>query len=195
MEQPALFFRQSYRRLKVLQKRLSKKQKRSANYSRARKKVEAIHNHIAWQRKDYQFKLAHKLCDMADTIFLEDCDFRIMAKGFLGKHTLDAAFGQFRQILKYVGKRRGVFVDEVDHRGTSQVCPNCRASLRKELKDRYHICHECGYGVTSPVDRDIASAQEICNRGIEKHSTQGLWGPRNWLSSRGAVCVGFPRSL
>ncbi|MDJ0532341.1 MAG: hypothetical protein QNJ70_07555 [Xenococcaceae cyanobacterium MO_207.B15] len=32
------------------------------------------------------------------------------------------------------------------------------------------------YGVTSPVDRDIASAQEICNRGIEKHSTQGLWG-------------------
>ena len=176
VEQPALFFRQSYRRLKVLQKRLSKKQKRSANYSRARKKVEAMHNHIAWQRKDYQFKLAHKLCDMADTIFLEDCDFRIMAKGFLGKHTLDAAFGQFRQILKYVGKRRGVFVDEVDHRGTSQVCPNCRASLRKELKDRYHICHECGYGVTSPVDRDIASAQEICNRGIEKHSTQGLWG-------------------
>ena len=176
IEQPSKFFRQSYRRLKVLQKRLSKKQKRSANYEKARSKVEAMHNHIAWQRKDYQFKLAHKLCDMADSIFVEDCDFRIMAKGFLGKHTLDAAFGQFRQILKYVGKRRGVFVDEVDHRGTSQVCPNCRAEVRKELQDRYHVCHECGYGVDEPVDRDIASAQEICNRGIEKHSTQGLWG-------------------
>ncbi len=174
--QPSKFFKQSYRRLKVLQKRLSKKQKRSANYEKARKKVEAMHNHIAWQRKDYQFNLAHKLCDLADTIFVEDCDFRIMAKGFLGKHTLDAAFGQFRQMLKYVGKRRGVFVDEVDHRGTSQVCPNCRTEVRKELKDRYHICHECGYGVDEPVDRDVASAQEICNRGIEKHSTQGLWG-------------------
>ena len=176
VERPSKFFRAGYRRLKVLQKRLSKKQKRSANYEKARKKVEAMHNHIAWQRKDYQFKLAHKLCDMADTIFVEDCDFRIMAKGFLGKHTLDAAFGQFRQILKYVGKLRGVFVDEVDHRGTSQTCPNCRSAVRKDLSDRFHICHECGYGVYSRVDRDIASAQEICNRGIEKHSTQGLWG-------------------
>ncbi len=191
VEQPNKFFRQSYRRLKVLQKRLSKKTKRSANYDLARKKVEAMHNHIAWQRKDYQFKLAHKLCDMADTIFVEDCDFRIMAKGFLGKHTLDAAFGQFRQILKYVGKRRGVFVDEVDHRGTSQICPNCRSEVKKELKDRYHVCHECGYGVDEPVDRDVASAQEICNRGIEKHSTQGLWGKEigYQVGLSGAFCL------
>ncbi len=191
VEQPSKFFKQSYRRLKVLQKRLSKKNKRSANYEKARLKVEAMHNHIAWQRQDYQFKLAHKLCDMADTIFVEDCDFRIMAKGFLGKHTLDAAFGQFRQILKYVGKRRGVFVDQVDHRGTSQVCPNCRSEVRKELKDRYHICHECGYGVDEPVDRDIASAQEICNRGIEKHSTQGLWGKEigYQVGLSGAFCL------
>ena len=192
--------------LKVLPKRLSKKQrcdpadassakerapKRSANYEKARSKVEAMHNHIAWQRQYYQFKLAHKLCDMADTIFVEDCDFRIMAKGFLGKHTLNAAFGQFRQILKYVGKRRGVFVDEVDHRGTSQVCPNCRTEVRKELKDRYHICHECGYGVDGPVDRDVASAQEICNRGIEKHSTQGLWGKEigYQVGLSGAFCL------
>jgi putative transposase len=151
---------------------LSKKQKRSKNYEKARKKVEKWHNHIAFVRKDYQFKLAHKLCDMADTIFLEDIDFRTMAKGFLGKHTVDAGFGQFRSILKYVGKRRNVFVDEVDHRGSSQTCPNCRIEVRKELKDRWHSCPECGY----KTDRDIASAQELCNRGIEKLSTQGLWG-------------------
>ncbi|MGB5632135.1 MAG: transposase [Waterburya sp.] len=166
------FFKTLYSRLKVLQHRLSKKQKRSKNYEKARKKVEAMHNHIAFVRKNYQFILAHKLCDMADTIFLEDIDFRIMAKGFLGKHTVDAAFGQFRQILKYVGKRRGVFVDEVDHRGSSQTCPNCRIEVKKELKDRIHSCPECLY----EVDRDVASAQELCNRGIEKHSTQGLWG-------------------
>jgi putative transposase len=191
VEPPSKFFKQSYRRLKVLQKRLSKKTKRSANYEKARKKVEAMHNHIAWQRKDYQFKLAHKLCDMADTIFVEDCDFGIMAKGFLGKHTLDAAFGQFRQILKYVGKRRSVFVDEVVHKGTSQICPNCRTEVKKELKDRYHVCHECGYGVNDPVDRDIASAQEICNRGIEKYSTQGLWGKEigYQVGLSGAFCL------
>ncbi|MGL5076388.1 MAG: RNA-guided endonuclease InsQ/TnpB family protein [Waterburya sp.] len=159
------FFKTAYRRLKVLQKRLSKKQKRGENYEKARIKVAKQHNHIAFKRTDYQFKLAHKLCDMADTIFVEDCDFRIMAKGMLGKHTIDASFGQFRTILEYVGKKRDVFIGRVDHRGTSQTCPNCRATVRKDLSVRLHDCSECGY----VVDRDIASGQEICNRGQETY--------------------------
>lgn len=181
------FLKDLHRRLKVLQRRLTRKQKRSKNYERLRIQIEALHNHIAFKRKDYQFKLSHKLCDLADSIFLEDCDFRIMAKGMLGKHTLDASFGQFRSLLKYVGKKRGVFVDEVDHRGTSQTCPNCRTEVRKGLSDRWHSCLECGY----EEDRDVASAQEICNRGIEKHSTQGLWGKEigYQVGLSGAMCL------
>lgn len=159
------FFKTEHRRLKVLQRRLAKKQKRSKNYEKARKKVEKQYNHIAFKRKDYQFKLAHKLCAMADTIFVEDIDWRIMVKGFLGKHRIDAGFGQFRSILKWVGKKQGVFVGEVDHRGTSQTCPNCRITVSKELSDRIHYCRECHY----EVDRDVAAAQEICNRGIETY--------------------------
>ncbi|HEY9780356.1 MAG TPA: transposase [Leptolyngbyaceae cyanobacterium] len=165
VERSRKFLLAEHRRLLVLQRRLSKKVKRSSNYEKARKRVEKQHNHIAFKRKDYQFKLAHKLCDMADSIFVEDIDFRIMAKGFLGKHTIDAAFGQFRSILKYVGWQRGKFVAEVDHRGTSQTCPNCRIEVRKELSDRWHSCPECLY----KIDRDVASAQELCNRGIETY--------------------------
>ena len=185
------FFKTAHRRLKVLQKRLSRKMKRGKNYEKARIKVAKQHNHIAFKRTDYQFKLAHKLCDMADTIYVEDCDFRIMAKGFLGKHTIDASFGSFRTILEYVGKKRDVFVGRIDHRGTSQVCSNCRSEVRKELSDRYHVCHECGYGVDESVDRDVASAQEICNRGIEKYSTQGLWGKEigYQVGLSGAFCL------
>ncbi len=163
------FFKTAYSRLKVLQKRLSRKVKRGKNYEKARIKVAKQHNHIAFKRTDYQLKLAHKLCDLADTIYVEDCDFRIMAKGMLGKHTIDASFGQLRSILEYVAKKRDVFVGRVDHRGTSQTCSNCRSEVRKELKDRSHVCYECGYGVDSPVDRDIVSAQEICNRGQETY--------------------------
>lgn len=159
------FFKTAYSRLKVLQKRLSRKIKRGRNYEKARIKVAKQHNHIAFKRTDYQFKLAHKLCNIANTIFVEDCDFRIMAKGMLGKHTIDASFGQFRTILEYVAKKRDVFVGRVDHRGTSQTCPNCRTEVRKDLSVRLHECHECGY----VVDRDIASAQEICNRGQETY--------------------------
>ncbi len=32
---------------------------------------------------------------MADTIYVEDCDFHIMTKGMLNKHTIDASFGQY----------------------------------------------------------------------------------------------------
>ncbi len=180
------FFQTAYRRLKVLQKRLSRKIKRcdpasshdareraprerGQNYEKARIKVAKQHNRIAFMRSDYQFKLAHKLCDMADTIYVEDCDFRIMAKGMLGKHTIDAGFGQMRTILEYVARKRDVFVGRVDHRGTSQICSNCRSEVRKELSDRYHVCYECGYGTDIPVDRDLVSAQEICNRGIETY--------------------------
>ena len=163
IEARPLFFKTAYRRLKVLQKRLSRKMKRGKNYEKARIKVAKQHNHIAFKRTDYQFKLAHKLCDMADTIYIEDCDFRIMAKGMLGKHTIDAAFGKQRDILEYVARARDVFVGRVDHRGTSQVCPNCRSEVRKDLSVRLHECHECNY----VVDRDIASGQEICNRGEE----------------------------
>ena len=164
-EKRPLFFKTAHSRLKVLQKRLLRKQKRGKNYEKARIKVAKQHNHIAFKRTDYQFKLAHKLCDMAQTIYVEDCDFRLLAKGMLGKHTIDASFGQLRTILEYVAKKRGVFVGRVDHRGTSQTCPNCRSSVRKDLSDRLHECHECGYF----VDRDIASGQEICNRGIETY--------------------------
>ena len=176
------FFKTAYSRLKVLQKRLSRKMKRGNNYEKARIKVAKQHNHIAFKRTDYQFKLAHKLCDMADTIYVEDCDFRMQprmwqasldatwggspcAKGMLGKHTIDAAFGKQRDILEYVARKRDVFVARVDHRGTSQTCPNCRSEVRKDLSVRLSECNECGY----VVDRDIASAQEICNRGEETY--------------------------
>ncbi|MGB5714079.1 MAG: transposase [Waterburya sp.] len=159
------FFKTAYRRLKVLQKRLSRKMKRGQNYEKARIQVAKQHNHIAFKRADYQFKLAHKLCDLAGTIYLEDCDFRLMAKGMLGKHTIDAGYGQQRTILEYVARKRDVFVGRVDHRGTSQTCPNCRTEVRKDLSVRLHECDQCGY----VVDRDLASAQEICNRGIETY--------------------------
>ncbi|PZO18260.1 MAG: transposase [Leptolyngbya foveolarum] len=161
------FFKQSQSKLKLLQRRLARKTKRSANYQKARIAVARQHRHIANQRRDLHFKLAHQLCDGADSIFFEDIDFRIMAKGFLGKHTLDAGWGQFRNITKQVAFKRGKFSAEVDHRGTSQKCPDCGAEVRKELADRVHSCHACG----SVKPRDVASGQVIRNRGVALYST------------------------
>jgi putative transposase len=169
---PPKFFKQLQSQLKLLQRRLSRKQKRSQNYEKARIKVTRLHHTIDNTRIDFHFKQAHALCDAGDMVFMEDLDYRISAKGFLGKHMLDAAFGQFRSLVKYVCWKRGKFFAEVDHRGTSQECPFCGAEVRKDLSVRVHFCPHCRY----ITDRDVASAQVIRNRGITFISTSGLGG-------------------
>jgi putative transposase len=95
-------------------------------------------------------------------VFMEDLDYRTSAKGMFGKHMLDAAFGQFRSIVKYVCWKRGKFFSEVDARGTSQECPECGGEVKKDLSVRFHNCPQCGY----KTDRDVAAGQNIRNRGI-----------------------------
>ena len=120
-----------------------------------------MHQHISDTRKDWHFKLAHHLCDHAGMVFVEDLDFRMMAKGMLGKHTLDAGLGQFtNQILPWVCFKRDVFYGKVDARFTSQECPDCGVIVKKDLSVRIHQCSECG----STKPRDIAAAQVISAR-------------------------------
>jgi putative transposase len=126
-------------------------------------KIAKLHHKIANTRKDFHFQTAHDLCDQADMIFVEDIDFRVSAKGFLGKQMLDGGFGQFREILKWVCWKRGKYLGQVDHKYTSQICPNCWTHTgKKELSQRNHYCAECGYETT----RDHASARVIQQRGI-----------------------------
>ena len=156
------FFKQLQRELKLLQRRLKKKQKRGANWVKLNGRIGRVHQRIADIRKDWHFKLAHHLCDSAGMIFVEDLDFRIMAKGMLGKHTLDAGLGQFvNQILPWVCWKRDVYYGKVDANGTSQECPDCGTAVKKDLSVRIHQCFECG----STKPRDVAAAQVISARG------------------------------
>jgi putative transposase len=169
---PPKFFAGLQSKLKLLQRRLSRKQRRSKNYEKQRLKVARTHHIIDNTRKDFHFKQAHVLCDGAGMVFMEDLDYTIMAKGMLGKHMLDGGFGQFRSLVKYVCWKRGVFFALVNSRGTSQECPECGAEVRKDLSVRVHKCPSCSY----TTDRDVASGQVIRNRGLELISTPGLGG-------------------
>ncbi len=156
------FFNSLQRKLRLLQRRLKNKKKGSSNRSRLGRKIARVHQRVADTRKDWHFKTAHHLCDRAETIYVEDLDFRIMAKGMLGKHTLDAGLGQFtHQILPWVCFKRDVFYGKVDAYGTSQECPDCGARVKKDLSVRISQCLECG----STKPRDIAAAQVISTRG------------------------------
>jgi putative transposase len=158
------FLNQLHRQLKLLQRRLRKKKKGSNNRHKLNQRIARLHQRISAQRRDWHFKLAHHLCDQAQSIFIEDIDFRTWGRGMLSKHCLDAGFGQFVNRLKWVGWKRDVFVAEVDKNFTSQICPNCGAHTGKKTLDvREHECHQCGY----KTHRDVAAAQVIRNRGID----------------------------
>jgi putative transposase len=156
------FFVDGQRKLKLLQRKLKRKKKGSSQWRKLQHRIAQHHETIFNTRKDFHFKTAHQLCDQADSIFAEDLNLKAMSAGMLGKHTLDAGFGQFLNILGHVCFKRGKHFSKVDANGTSQICPNCQAHTgKKELSVRVHECPECGYG----TDRDVAAAQVVMQRG------------------------------
>jgi len=157
------FLNQMSRKLKLLQRRLKNKKKGSNNRHKLNRKIARLHQKVSDTRKDYQFKLAHHLCTGTGMLFVEDIDFRTWAKGMLRKHTLDASFGQFFEILEYVAWKRGVYFAKVDKNYTSQICPACGVHTgKKALDERIHHCSECGF----TINRDVAAAMIIRDRGL-----------------------------
>jgi putative transposase len=156
-------FRKLERKLKLLQRSVSRKSLRSSNRRSAQVKVSRLYERIANVRKNYHWELAHNLCDWAGMIFVEDLNLKGLARGFLGKHCLDAGWGQFFQVLEQCCRKRGVFFLKVDSKKTSQICPNCLTETgKKELSERVHSCSNCGY----TTDRDVAAAQVVLLRGL-----------------------------
>ena len=169
------FFVSLASKLKSLQRKMSRKKKGSSNWKKAGKKVAKLHEHISNTRKDFHYKVANQLCDEAGMIFVEDLNLKAMSSGMLCKHTLDAGFGQFLNILEFVCWKRGVYFERVDPNLTSQTCPRCQTVTgKKELSERIHFCPECGY----TTDRDVAAAQIVVNRGTVAvgHTVQASGG-------------------
>jgi putative transposase len=157
------FFVDALRKLKLLQQRVSKKRIGSNNWKKAQKKVASLHEYVANCRKDWHRKLSHQICNNAGMVFVEDLNLIGLSRGMLGKHCLDAGFGQFFNILEQTCFKRDVYFQKVDSRKTSQICPNCGTETgKKELSQRTHVCSNCGY----TTDRDVAAAQVVAIRGL-----------------------------
>jgi putative transposase len=151
------------RKLKLLQKRVTRKRLGFNNWKIASEKAALLHEYVANCRKDWHRKLSHQICDDAGMVFVEDLNLIRLKAGMLGKHCLDAGFRQFFNILEKTCFKRGVFFQKVDAKKTSPICPNCLNETGKtELSERVHSCHNCG----CTTDRDVAAAQVVLQRGL-----------------------------
>lgn len=157
------FFSDAECKLKLLQQRVRRKKIGSNNWKKAQKKVALLHEYVANCRKDWHRKLSHQICNDAGMVFVEDLNLIGLSRAMLGKHFLDAGFGQFFNILEHTCFKRGVYFQKVDAKKTSQICPNCfNETGKKELSERVHSCQHCGY----TNDRDVAAAQVVLIRGL-----------------------------
>ena len=158
------FLDQALRKIKLLQRRLKKKIIGSNKWKKLQHRIALIHEAVANRRKDYHFKLAHKLCRGIGMIFVEDINFTSESKGMFCKQSLDMGLGQFFNILEYICSQTDTYFVKVDKNYTSQICSNCGTHTgKKELNVRIHKCSECGY----TQDRDICAAVVVCAKGLD----------------------------
>lgn len=166
-EKPKHLYR-SERRLKIRQRRLSRKVKRSNGRQKARLPVAKLHEHIANQRRDFQHKLSRELVDKFGSISFESLNIAGMVKNHhLAKSISDAAWNQFVLFCEYKAKWSGGQVLRVDRFfPSSKLCSDCGHKNKSlTLNIRQWVCLNCG----SIHDRDINAAKNIL-----KQTTAGV---------------------
>lgn len=165
------YYRKAQSKLARQQRKLARKIHGSKNYQKQAKKVALTHLHVARQRKEFHYHVAHWLVNSYDLIVFENLNIRGLAKTRLAKSILDVAWGAFLQIMQAVAVRRGKLTLGVDPRGTSINCSSCGERIEKTLAIRVHSC-SCGL----VIDRDWNSALNLLKRGFSLSEVEGSVG-------------------
>ena len=160
-------------RLKLLQKRLSCKQKGSSNRNKARIRVARLQEHIANSRKDNLHKITYALThdSQVRTICMEDLNVKEMQRNHhLAQAVSDVSFGMFLTLLEYKCKWYGVNLVKIDRFApSSKTCGKCGYIYKGlKLSERSWICPECG----THHDRDFNAACNIKEFGLKALPTE-----------------------
>ena len=171
------FLRTKEQRLKVLQKRLSRKQKGSNNRNKQRIKVAKLHEKITNERKDFLQKLTTKLVKESqfDTFCLENLNVSGMMRNHkLAKSIAEVSWYQFIELLKYKCEWYGKNLVQIGQfEPSTKTCSHCGyKNTELTLKDREWICPVC----TTYHDRDINAAINIKNFALSEANLKSFSG-------------------
>jgi putative transposase len=155
-----LFLKKMLRPLRRASRQLSRRQKGSNNYEKAKTRLQVLHERIRNQRLDFLHKQSTIYSKRYDLIFLEKLRVLNMTKNHkMARAILDSGWSMFGSMLKYKAKQ----VVEVYSPNTSVDCSYCGNKVPKSLAVRIHRCDKCSI----VLDRDYNAALNILQRGLK----------------------------
>ncbi len=138
-------YRKAEKKLGKHQRILARCNKGSNRRAKQREVVACCHEHISNQRKDFQFKAAHRILERCDEVAVENLTITNMLNNhYLAKSISDAGWGSFRLKLQSKAESAGKQFKKVKPHHTSQKCSGCGEIVPKNLSDRVHDCPHCG---------------------------------------------------
>ena len=138
-------------RLKFLQAKLAKQQKRSNNYNKTLKKIRAQYEHIVNKKNDMTNKIVHELSQYAN-IIMQDEQLISWHKNEHGKAVQHSILGRLKSKLKTLPQT--VMLDRWIP--TTQLCINCG---KKNPMHQHQRTYKCSCGIKE--DRDIHAAKNM----------------------------------
>lgn len=154
-------------KLAKAQRRMAKKKRGSYRYMQEKVLVAKHHARIKNVRRDFLHNLSRRIVDNYDHIYVNSYDIRMMLSDgeldHLNLRVADAAWGDFLFMLSYKAEELGKVYVEVDSKDTVQECSGCGEIVHKTLKDRVHVCFDCGL----KLPRGVNAARNVRKRAEE----------------------------
>ena len=153
------------RRLRRMQRCLSRRQKGSRRWEAQRQRVARLHARVGDARHDFLHKVTTRLVHENQVLCVEDLNVKgMLGNGSLARHIADVAWAEFARMLYYKAEWYGRTLIEVDRWfPSSKRCSACGHVLDElRLDQRVWRCPKCG----AEHDRDLNAAKNILNEGL-----------------------------
>ena len=162
------------KRLKGLQKWLSRCKAGSKNRYKVKLKIQRLYLKIRNARKHMIYKLANKIIRENDIIAIENLDVKSMYQVHkIAKHLKNIPISEFIRVLKYKSNWLGKKVIEINkYYPSSQSCNRCgfKNEEVKNLSVRKWTCPRCGI----IHDRDINASINIMFEGLKIYMKESI---------------------
>ena len=161
--------KKAVRKIKKLQKELSRKQKGSNNRAKVKERLKKAHYRLSSIREDHLHKASTMITKNHSVIMLENLNVKNMVKKGgsrkrgLNRVMLQSALGEFARQLEYKAKRYGSTIHKVAPHYTSQTCLDCGhvSSDNRKTQSKFE-CVSCGY----QANADDNASSNILAKGL-----------------------------